>query len=285
MAGLQGARIGLLEGRMTSELAGLVRRHGGEPHCVPAVREEPLDCSDQVAALIDRIVQGGYPYFVFQTGVGANALFREAGELGRLPELLAALAGMTTVCRGPKPTAALRKQGIRVDLVVATPYTTAELLDTMAPLDLDGAGVALTHYGERNVALAEALQRRGARLEELCLYVWRLPDDLTALKALVGELIGGELDAVAFTSQIQVRHLFAIAADLGLAAPLAEAMQHRMLTAAVGPTCAAALLEVGVRAHVAPENPKMGPLVLALAEALEARSGALSAHAKASGTS
>jgi len=40
------ARIALLEARMSGELASLVRNHGGEPICVPAVREAPLECAD-----------------------------------------------------------------------------------------------------------------------------------------------------------------------------------------------------------------------------------------------
>ena len=34
-------RIALLESRMSRELARLVDKHGGEPVCVPAVREQP----------------------------------------------------------------------------------------------------------------------------------------------------------------------------------------------------------------------------------------------------
>ena len=39
MSSLNGTRVALLESRMSGELADLVRRHGGEPRCVPAVRE------------------------------------------------------------------------------------------------------------------------------------------------------------------------------------------------------------------------------------------------------
>jgi uroporphyrinogen-III synthase len=46
MSGLQGKRIALLEGRMQGELANLVRRHGGVPYSVPALREEALACQE-----------------------------------------------------------------------------------------------------------------------------------------------------------------------------------------------------------------------------------------------
>ena len=53
-------------------------------------------------------------------------------------------------------------------------------------------------------------------LEELFLYEWRLPDDVEPLRRFVRAAVNGDLDAVAFTSQIQVRHLLAVARDLGL---------------------------------------------------------------------
>ena len=43
MSLLGGARIGLLEARLSSELAELVRREGGEPVCAPSVTEAQVD--------------------------------------------------------------------------------------------------------------------------------------------------------------------------------------------------------------------------------------------------
>ncbi|MCX6020360.1 MAG: uroporphyrinogen-III synthase [Chloroflexi bacterium] len=272
MAALNGKRIALLEARMSNELANLVRRHGGEPYSVPAVREEPLDCAAEAAAFISRLTQGELSVVVFLTGVGADALFREAEQLGRLPELLNGLGGATTVCRGPKPSGALRRKGVPVTVNVSEPYTIPDLLVALARVDLAGQGVGLAHYGERNTVLAEALRSRGAEVDELCLYEWRLPDDLAPLRSLVSDLANGRADAVAFTSQIQVRHLFGVAAEMGQADMLTQALNTRLLTAAIGPTCAAALQSYGVTPQVMPEHPKMGHMVIALANALELQS-------------
>jgi uroporphyrinogen-III synthase len=269
MSDLHGKRIALLEGRMETELAGLVRRHGGEPYCVPAVRETPLDCGAEVAAFLNLLSRGSIAVAVFMTGVGVTALFTEAARLGRRDELAEGLAGITTVCRGPKPTAALKRQGLTPSLGVAAPYTAVELMEVLEGLDLAGQGVALLHYGERNTALAAWLAGRGANIEELCLYEWQLPDDLDALERLIQELLAGAVDAIAFTSQIQVRHLFQVAAARGLASELAAALNTSVVVGAVGPTCAAALTAAGVTPDAVPDYPKMGPMVLALATALQ----------------
>jgi uroporphyrinogen-III synthase len=269
MSGLQGKRIALLEGRMQGELANLVRRHGGVPYSVPALREEALDCREQVAAFLDRLGRGAFQVVICLTGAGITALVREAEGLGRRAELLEGLNGVTTVCRGPKPVAALCRQGVAVTLQAQAPYTTSELLQAMVGLALQGQGVALLHYGERNMPLTEALQAQGAQLDELCLYEWLLPTSLEPLQDMVRELIAGHVDAIAFTSQVQIRHLWHVATSMDLAAALTQALHTRLIVAVVGPTCAAALTALGVIPHVVPEHPKMGPMIMALAAYLE----------------
>jgi uroporphyrinogen-III synthase len=269
MSSLNGAQVVLLEGRMPGELADLVRRHGGEPRCVPAVREQPLEIGDQVSAFIDTLVVGMLPVVVCLTGVGVKTLFQQAECLGRLPELLAALREVTVVCRGHKPSAVLRGHGVPVALSAPPPYTTQELLDVMKGLDLKDAGVALLHYGEHNAALAEALQVRGAHVHELLLYQWLLPEDHRPLQSLVDDILASRVQAIAFTSQIQVRHLFQIAADMEKRADLIHALKNNVVVASVGPVCTAVLQEMGVTPHVVPNHPKMGPMISSLAHFME----------------
>jgi uroporphyrinogen-III synthase len=267
---LHGQRIALLEARMRSEAAALVRRLGGEPVCVPALREEPLPSGPAVAELLDLLAGGRLAFVVVQTGVGVGAVALEAERLGRKDDLLHGLETATLVCRGPKPAAALAALGIRPTVQTASPHTTKDLLDVLEPLPLRGAGVAVVHYGERNEAVAAALRRKEARVHELLVYEWRLPEDTEPLERLVGQILNGELDAVAFTTQVQVRHLFGVA-DFKVRLALAEALDRRVVTGAVGPTCAAALRARGVHDVVVPQNPKLGPLFVALASRLAAR--------------
>src|SRR5262249_40507591 len=105
MSGLNDKKIALLEARLGSELARMIERHGGVPFQFPALREQTIDASVEVARLITRLGDGQLPFIVFQTGVGVIALLNEAEKLGRSEELRAALQKVTTICRGPKPTA------------------------------------------------------------------------------------------------------------------------------------------------------------------------------------
>ena len=263
--GLRGVRVALLEARMSSELAELVRRYGGVVRSAPAVREAPLNCAGVVADFVTRLQRPARRVHVFLTGAGATALLQETERQGQLPLIVESLKRGTIVARGPKPTAALKRFGLTPNLSAASPYTSSELLDAMSGLDLANVDVTVVHYGERSDLLAEAFRQRGAALNELCVYEWRLPDDIRPLQNLAGGIVTGEFDAVIFTSQVQWNHLHRVGSAIGLGDAIIRTLANDVVVAAVGPICAAALVEAGIRPHVVPENPKMGPLVVALA--------------------
>jgi uroporphyrinogen-III synthase len=266
---LTGKRIALLEARMSDELSSMVQRLGGTPYSVPAVRETPLEQPEETARFIGALCAGRFDVVVFMTGVGATALLREAEKLGRLDVALAALRKAVTVCRGPKPVAVLRRHDVQVNATAAEPHTTTELLQSLDAIGVTGRRLALVHYGERNETAAAGLRARSASLHEICLYEWRLPDDTAALEQFVDEIVTGKVDAIAVTSQIQIRHLFQIADKLGKHEALIDALGGKVVVAAVGPVCASALRAHGVVPHVQPSHPKMGPMLIALADYFE----------------
>src|SRR5690349_19096601 len=110
MPSLDGVRVALLEARRGSELAELVRRLGGEPHAVPAVREV-AQLAD-VPSFLDALAADQFSMVVCLTGAAASRLLVEAQGLDRLDEAVAALRRTVTVCRGPKPSGVLRQYGI-----------------------------------------------------------------------------------------------------------------------------------------------------------------------------
>lgn len=268
---LGGARIGLLEARLSSELAELVRREGGVPVCAPAVLEAQVDVRARVPELIDELRARRIEIVVFLTGAGATSLLEQASAIGALDALIEALIGAMTVCRGPKPAVVLRKHGIPVRVNARSPHTTPELLEVLPEGLVRGRGVLLLHDGGGNVALAEALRARRAQVDELRTYEWRLPNDLAPIEVLIRELLDGRLDAVAFTSQVQVRHLFEVAARMNCRAALRFALRHRTVVGSIGPTCSVALEQFDAPPHVVASPPKMRPLVAAVGQFLAER--------------
>jgi uroporphyrinogen-III synthase len=281
MSRLRGARIALLEARLASELADLVRREGGEPVCAPAVSEALVDVTTRIPAMIDDITRGRCDLVVFLTGAGLTALLEQAQAIGRFDALKDALTRVTTVCRGPKPAVVLRRHGVPVRVNARAPHTTAELLEVLPASLVSGKSILLLQDGGGNPALVHALRARGAWVDEVRSYEWRLPDDVAPVERLVEELIDGRVDAIAFTSQVQIRHLLQVAAQMNRAAALAHALRHRTVVGSIGPTCSTVLADVGVPPHVVASPPRMRPLVTAVGEYLAARQP----HATSQGTS
>ena len=267
---LGGARVALLEARMESELASLVRRHGGEPVCVPALREVERDCAGEAARAIDALARPG-ALVILATGVGLARWLKIADGLDRGAELRAGLAGATLVCRGPKPVAVLKREGLQAQVRAPAPHTTRELLEALAPLEVRDHDAVFVHDGGGSRGVPEALAGRGARTLELQPYAWALPEDVGPLQQLVGALVAGEVRALAVTTQMQARNLFQVAEAMGASSALREALRARVVVAAVGPTCAHALEELGAPAQVMPDTSKMGALVIALTHYLATR--------------
>lgn len=267
---LNGARVAVLETRHSSTLAELVELYGGRPYPVRALIEAPVE-SPRIDQLVGGIARGRFSTVIFQTGVAAQRLFDEADKRELLADVQERLRRCTTVARGPKPTAVLWRYGVKPTATVGEPYTTRELVKALSLIDVSRKSVALLHYGERNRELSLVLRTRGARLAEFMLYEWRLPVDLGPLQTLARGLIAGNLDAIAFTNQIQIRHLYQVAEGIGVADDVAHALARTVVVASIGPSCTYQLRRLGIQPLVVPTIPKMRPLIASLADYFSGR--------------
>ncbi len=268
---MNGKTIAVLENRAADQFANLVRRYGGQPFCAPALAEAP----DIDAAYISSLLQDWRIHpakvAIFQTGVGAKALFDTVDVLGLTDLLLQLLSESLVVARGPKPTAVLRSRNVRIDLSAKEPYTSAEVLEALASVLLEGERVIVQRYGEPNVELDQRLEARGAAVIEIPTYRWAMPANTQPLVELMNALAGGEIDTVAFTSAVQARNLFALAEQLERTESL-RADLNRTLVASIGLICTRMLKELGVDVGLEAHPPKLGPLVQALDQALSDKS-------------
>lgn len=264
---MQGKTVAILESRLGDQLAELVGRRGGRPLRAPALAEIPEVDHAHIARLVGELETHPAKVAVFQTGVGTHALFKATDAMGLTGAFAAHLARMVVVVRGPKPTAALRSRGVRIDISAEDPFTTAEVLVALRGVELDGERVIVQRYGVTNVELDRALQERGARVIEIPTYRWSLPEDTRPLLALIAALERQEVDAVTFTNAAQVYNLFTVAEQARRTEALTAGL-NRTLIASVGPVCSEALRKFGVKVGLESHPPKLGPLMSALGEAL-----------------
>ena len=268
MADLHGKTVAFLEGRRTAELSDLIVRHNGVPLAAPCLREVHKPSDAELQAEVRNACRGPLDLAIFQTGVGTSTLFECSGLIGEETPLRERLGAATVVVRGPKPTAVLRKLGVRIDLMAPPPNTTREVIQVVQGVELVGKRVLVQHYGEPNPTLTGWLADSRAELIELHPYAWDRPIDPAPVEHLLDALDAGSVDALLITSQAQVTNLFAIARERG-----EQPRLDNVAIGAQGPVAEAALREHGLAPHFLPEHGHMGALVLAAADFLTQREG------------
>jgi uroporphyrinogen-III synthase len=260
--------VAILETRTGAHLAELVKRRGGVPMLAPALEEVPDLEPQAVSSLLQQWRQDPFKICIFQTGVGTRALFGAADSAELTAELKQALQASMVVVRGPKPIGELNARQIRIDIKAASPFTTETVLAGLSGVAVQGANVLVQRYGATNQSLSMGLEARGARVQEIVTYRWALPADIKPLVALLQALAHGRVDAVVFTSAIQMHNLYSVAEKLGEAAQLAVQL-NRSVVASIGPVCSRTLRDYGVIPAFEANPPKLGPLIVALQAALE----------------
>lgn len=261
--GFQGLRVVAFESRRATEIAELIRRHGGDPISAPSMRELAIGENRHAFDYVRDLDAGLIDFVILMTGVGLRTLAEVVSTEWPSDSLAGALRKAKLVARGPKPVAALRELGLKADVVAPEPNTWRQVLECLdAKLPVAGKRVAVQEYGVSNRALLDGLEQRGADVHSIAIYRWGLPEDIEPLRSAIARICAREVDVVIFTSATQVHHVFQVAAsneDL-----LREALR-RVVVASIGPVCSEALRDFRIDPDIEPEHGKMGQLVGAAA--------------------
>ena len=261
--------VAILETRAGAHLAELIARRGGIPMLAPALEEVPDVDPAAVKALIEQWRIEPFKICIFQTGVGTRALFSATDAADLTNELKDLIAASIVVVRGPKPVGELNARGIRIDIRAASPFTSETVLAAISDVEVKNCSILIQRYGAANQALTAALQSRGAAVQEIATYRWALPTDTKPLIDLLAALGERRVNAVVFTSAVQMHHLYKVAQRSGAAAQLADHL-NRCIVASIGPVCSSTLRDYGVAPTIEANPPKLGPLMLALENAMNA---------------
>jgi uroporphyrinogen-III synthase len=248
-------------------MAALVTTYGGRPVTAPALREIPLQSNPEALSFAAALLRGEFDVVILLTGVGTRALLEVVDTAHPREAFVAALGKTKVVARGPKPLAVLRELQVPVWVTVPEPNTWRELLaaiDATAE-SLDGKRVAVQEYGVSNPDLLQGLEARGAQVTRVPVYRWALPEDVEPLRSAVAAIARGELDAVVFTTSVQIVHLMDVAGTMGQADAVREGLR-RMAVASIGPTTTEELRNQGIAVDLEASHPKMGFLVREAAE-------------------
>lgn len=267
---LQGLKVVSFESRRAKEMAELIRRYGGEPIIAPSMREVPLNENHAAIEFLREIEAGNVDIIILMTGVGTRTLNHVL--LSQYPQerIVAALAKIQLVARGPKPVAALKELGLVPAVTVPEPNTWREVLDALdATTGVRGKKISVQEYGVPNPELVSALEQRGAAVKPIAIYRWALPEDLAPMREAIEKILCREADVALFTNGAQVEHLFKVAAYDKADERLRLGCKN-MAVGSIGPICTQVLEQYGLKPDIEPEHPKMGSLIAEVAASAQA---------------
>ncbi|MBN1586468.1 MAG: uroporphyrinogen decarboxylase [Candidatus Omnitrophica bacterium] len=263
------ATVVCFENRKAERLAALVREHGGNPLSAPAMQEIRLQKNPELLSFGERLTAGTIDVVLFMSGGGAAHLLDTLSAIYGADALCAALTKTTVLARGPKSAEVLSAAGLSGLLVAPEPSTWREVLEVLdmseRGIELEGKCVAVQESGSSNAAFLAELQQRGARVVQVPIYRWALPDDTQPLKNAIHSLASGKIPFAVFTNSTQVRHVMRIAAELGLQPQLTEAFRKHTVVASIGPSTTDVLQELGWSADWESLVSRLEPLVIELA--------------------
>ncbi len=185
-----------------SELSRALAAAGAEPVELPTIAIAPRFDEARVEAAVGALKDGTYDWLLF-TSVNAVQIFfdflwQKKLDARRVRARVGAIGSATAE--------ALAGRGIRVDLTPEPDQYTAEgLLAALAGEDLRDRRVLLPRAEGARGVLVDGLVERGATVDEVTLYVAKLPDDADVEG--LPRLRDGEIDVATFASSSAVRNL------------------------------------------------------------------------------
>ena len=258
--------VAAFESRRAIEIGRLIEKHGGIAHVSPSMQEVPLEKNKPAVDFAYRLITGEIDIVIFLTGVGFRYLLDTVSQHLETSKYLHALEDITTVARGPKPVAAMRKSGIEPTIRAAEPNTWREILTALDQhTSLANQTVGLQEYGTTNPSLVAGLEARGATVVSVPVYRWKLPDDQKPLEKNLQAIAKGEREVLLFTSAHQVTNVITVCQQLGLEKELQQQLPQ-LVVASIGPTTSEALRQHHFPVDLEPNHAKMGGLVSAAAE-------------------
>jgi uroporphyrinogen III methyltransferase/synthase len=237
--------------RQASELSRMLADLGAEPIELPSIEIVETADSRDVRGAIEDLRTSAYGWVVFTSANAIEVFMRHVTEDG----FDARAFGRAQIAAiGPGTAEALAAHGLRAD-VMPERFVGEGLAEAFVGRMMRGQRVLLPRAADAREVVVEALQRMGARVDELTLYRSEVPKDPDAEG--LRRLRAGEVDVATFASSSSVRNLVEMLG--GDIEPL-----RRATIAAIGPVTAEAVADAGLRVDVTAEAHTVPGLVRAL---------------------
>ncbi len=267
---ISGFSVAVTAQRRADELAMLLERRGAKVILAPAVRIVPVVDDEELLLATKQCLADPPDVLVATTGTGFRGWMEAAGEWGLADDLIAMLAGVRILARGPKARGAVRAAGLREDWSPESECS-QEVLELLQQENLAGVRIAVQLHGHPLPDLVGSLREQGAGVVELSPYRWMPPVDLAPVRRLLDSIVARQVDAVTFTSAPAAFTLLQTADEMRIRSAVINALQQQVLAVCVGPITAEVLQRAGIPT-VAPERARLGALAREVVAQLQRRS-------------
>ncbi|MDE5415555.1 uroporphyrinogen-III synthase [Alkalihalobacterium chitinilyticum] len=258
---LAGKKVVLAASRKTEEMATLIEKQGGTAIVRP-LQGTVFLAEEQVEPELKQLIDDGTDWMIFTTGIGTETLLKIAQQNGLEEPFLHMVQEVKVAARGYKTLAALKKIDVK-PIAKDDDGTTEGLSRALKDFDLTGKRVTIQLHGETAPRLTKFLEEKGAAVKHILPYRHIAPEPAT-VDALCEDIFAGKVDAVCFTTAIQVRSLFNYARVKGLYEKLIPYFKDKIVPVAVGKVTAEAFREEGIDKYVVPELERMGAMIIEL---------------------
>jgi uroporphyrinogen-III synthase len=263
---LSGKHIILGASRKTEEMSTLIEKQGGTAS-VRSLQGTVYKADDEVTRDLQSLADTGADWFIFTTGIGFQTLLEQAESIGVKENFLIQIKKANVASRGYKTVAALKQFQIQAT-VSDDDGTTKGLIRQLEEVNFSGKRVVVQLHGEKAPTLIKFLESKGAVISQLLPYK-HIPPVQETVEILCQELMAGTVDAVCFTTAIQVRSLFDYAREKECEQEIKAIFTEKAVATAVGKVTAEALAEEGIERIIVPQHERMGAMIVELVHYFE----------------
>ncbi|WP_100372890.1 uroporphyrinogen-III synthase [Bacillus sp. FJAT-45037] len=264
---LTGKKIVLAASRKVEEMSTLIEKQGGEV-LVRSMQGTIYVAEESSINELKSVIEQGVDWFVLTTGIGTNKLLELARGAGLEEELIQLLKETKIAARGYKTKNALKELGI-TPTISDDDGTTNGLIRALSEMDFKYKRVALQLHGVSSPNLTEFFHQKEATLSEILPYRHIAPKE-EDVKLLYKEVMNHEIDAVCFTTILQVRALYEYAKQRNKNQQLTACFNEQVIAVAVGKVTLEGLTDQQVTRFVVPQRERMGAMVVELAKYVQA---------------
>ena len=248
---LAGYAIVVATDRRRHPIAGMLEQIGAKTVSVQAVRNVAQADEHGLRNATTEAIAVAVHEVVVSSALGLRS-WLAARRSGQAEALLARFAQARLLARDARAADGLRDLGLR-SIWSTSGATTEDLFRYLIAQPMAGRHVVAQLDGEPMLELCHALRAAGANVVEVATFRSDPPNHVGVLRRTVDQVVKGQVDAVALTSQSATRYLLEQAAADGNTDGLLNAFVSDVAVACLGPLAAKPLLDRGVRPLVAPE--------------------------------